>query len=72
MTNLVIERDNLTKIMQEWLAALGIQAGERVEVIFLPGEAIVRPQSVQNAELEAWLDEVTRRYDSVLRRLADS
>ena len=61
MTSLVVERDGLTKIMQEWLAALGIRAGEKVEVIFLSGEAIVRPQSVQNAELDAWLDQATRK-----------
>ncbi len=72
MTNIVIERDNLTEIMQEWLTAQGVQSGEKLEIVFLEGEAIVRPQSTRHADLEKWLDEVTRKYDNVLRRLADS
>ncbi len=72
MTNLIIERDSLTKIMQEWLSAQGIQPGEKVEVVFLPGEAIVRPQSARHAELDEWLKTAAQKYDRVLRRLANS
>ncbi len=72
MTNLVIESDNLATVMQEWLKAQGIQTGEKLEVVFLPGEAIVRPQSAERTELDQWLTETARKYDSVLRRLADS
>ena len=72
MANIVVERDNLAKIMQEWLTAQGVQSGEKLEIVFLEGEAIVRPQSVRHAELDKWLDEATRKYDNVLRRLADS
>ena len=72
MTNLVVEQDNLAKIMREWLTAQGVPTDGRVEIIFLDGEALVRPQSARHAELDKWLDEATRKYDSVLRRLADS
>ncbi len=72
MTNMVIERDSLIKMMEDWLNALGVHEGDRLEVIFLPNEVIVRPQSERQVELDAWLDEATRKYDSVLRRLATS
>ena len=72
MTNLVTERDGLFKMMEEWLEALGVRAEDKVEVVFLPQEVIIRPQSAQHAELDAWLAETSKKYDSVLRRLADS
>lgn len=72
MTNLTVERDNLLKMMQEWLTALGLKEGERLEVIFLPKEVIIRPQTPESIELDAWLDQATRKYDAVLRRLATS
>ncbi len=72
MANLVVERDNVLNVVQEWLAATGVQKNEKVEVTFLHGEVIIRPQSEKRAELDAWLDEATRKYDSVLKRLAVS
>jgi hypothetical protein len=33
---------------------------------------VIRPQSAEHAELDEWLDQVTRQYDSVFRRLAVS
>ena len=58
--------------MQERLTAQGVQSGEKLEIVFLEGEAIVRPQSVRHAELAIWLDEATRKYDNVLCHLVDS
>jgi hypothetical protein len=72
MTNLVIERNSLSKMMEEWLKAIGVREEDRLEVVFLPSEVIIRPQSTQHAELDAWLEQATQKYASVLRRLADS
>ena len=72
MANLIVERDNLVNVMQEWLVAIGVQKEEKLEVTFLQGEVLIRPQSEQRAELDAWLDETTRKYDSLLKRLAVS
>ncbi len=71
MTNLVVEQDNLAKIMREWLAAQGVPTDERIEIIFLDGEALIRPQPARHADLDKWLDEAMLKYDSVLRRLAE-
>ncbi len=72
MTNLVIESDNLAKVMQEWLNAQGVQTTEKIEIVFLEGEMLVRPQSAHHAELDEWFDEAAHKYGSVFRRLADS
>ncbi len=72
MTNLVIERDNLAKVLQDWLVAQGIQTNEKIEIVFLEGEMLVRPQSAHHVELDEWFAQTARKYDSVLRRLADS
>lgn len=72
MTHLVVERDSLMKMMEDWLQALGVQADDKVEVMILPSEVIIRLESKELKELDAWLDEATRKYDSVLRRLAAS
>ncbi len=72
MANLVVERDTLIKLMEDWLAALGVREGDKLEVTFRESEVIVRAQSEDQAELDRWLDEATRKYDSVLRRLAAS
>lgn len=53
MTNLVVERAQLSKMMEEWLKALGIGESDRLEVVFLSQEVIIRPQSSRNAELDA-------------------
>ena len=72
MTNLVVERENLNRMMEEWLGTLGVREGDKVEVTFQADKVIIRPQSAKIAELDAWLDEATRKYDSVLKRLAVS
>ena len=72
MTNLVVERSSLSQVMDEWLKALGIREGDKLEIVFSPQQVIVRPESAEHAELDVWLEQATQKYDSVLRRLADS
>ncbi len=72
MSSLVIERERLVKLMEEWLVESKIKEGDRLEIIFQSNEVIIRPQSKEHADLEEWLDEATRKYDSVLKRLATS
>ncbi len=72
MTNLVVERAQLNRMMEEWLKALGVGESDRLEVVFLSQEVIIRPQSPRNAELDEWLAAAGKKYDRVLHRLADS
>ncbi len=72
MTNLVVERAHLSQMMEEWLKALGVGESDRLEVVFLSQEVIIRPQSPRNAELDEWLEQAGKKYDKLLRRLADS
>jgi antitoxin component of MazEF toxin-antitoxin module len=72
MTNLVVERDSLVKMLEEWLNELQIESSDRLEVKLSTDQMTIRPQTAENIELDEWLDQVTRKYDSVLRRLAVS
>ncbi len=72
MTNLVVDQDNLTQVVRDWLNAQGVPTNEKIELVFLEGEMIVRPQSARHAELDRWFEEAARKYESVFRRLADS
>ena len=72
MTKLVIERENLVKVMDEWLQKMRVDQGDKLEVTFQADKMVIHPQSAKMADLDAWLDEATRKYDSVLKRLAAS
>ncbi len=72
MTNLVVQREKVPSIVEEWLKALGVKEKEKIEVVFLDGEVILRPQTAHHAELDAWLDEMTKKYNDVLTRLSVS
>ena len=72
MSNLVIERETLIQMMEDWLNQLRVAPNDRLEVIVSDSAMVIRPQSAEHAELDEWLDRVTREYDSVFRRLAVS
>lgn len=72
MSNLVIERETLMQMLEDWLNQLRVAPSDRLEVIVSDDTMVIRPQSAENAELDEWLDQVTREYDSVFRRLAVS
>ncbi len=42
-----------------------------LELFFLPGEVIIRPQPPDQQELLEWFEGFRERYDDVLRRLAN-
>ena len=72
MSNLVVERETLIQMMQDWLNQLRVAPNDRIEVMVSDDAMVIRPQSAEHAELDEWLDQVTREYDSVFRRLAVS
>ncbi|OQY98176.1 MAG: hypothetical protein B6D41_02660 [Chloroflexi bacterium UTCFX4] len=72
MSNLVIERDTLIQMMEDWLNQLRVAPTDRLQVMVSEDSMVIRPQSAEHAELDEWLDQVTRQYDSVFRRLAVS
>jgi hypothetical protein len=72
MSNLVVERETLIQMMEDWLDHLRVAPDDRLLVMVSDTSMVIRPQSAQDAELEDWLDRVTRQYDSVFRRLAET
>ncbi len=72
MASLIVERARLLEMVKEWLSVLGTDEGEQFQVTFSPDQVTIRPQTDQQAELDKWLEQATAKYDSVLRRLADS
>ncbi|MBI4670945.1 MAG: hypothetical protein HY741_04650 [Chloroflexi bacterium] len=72
MGNLVIERETLIQMLEDWLNQLSVAPTDHLEVVISKDEIVIRPQSAEQAELDGWLDQVTRQYDTVFRRLAVS
>jgi hypothetical protein len=70
MANLVVDRNSLPQVIEEWLKAIGVKEGDKLQMVFLPEEVIIRPESAENTELDAWFDETAQKFDSALRRLA--
>jgi hypothetical protein len=72
MTSVVVEREKLLDMMQEWMSIPGVTEKGKLEVLFLHSEVVIRPYDPQREEFNAWLDDAIRRYSDVLERLADS
>ena len=72
MVRLIVECDDLIKTLEEWLTALDLQPGDKLEIVFGEGEMTIRPESVRDAEMRARLLANMKKYESALRRLADS
>ena len=72
MTSVVVEREKLLDMMQEWMNIPGVTEKGKLEVLFLQGEVVIRPHDPQRRELNAWLDDAVKRYSDVLERLANS
>jgi hypothetical protein len=67
-----IKREKLSQILEEWLNASDIPPTTPLELFFLPGEVVIRPQSPAQEDLGEWFAGFRQRYDDVLRRLANS
>jgi hypothetical protein len=72
MTKVVVEREKFLDMMQEWMSIPGVTEKGKLEVLFLHNEVVIRPHDPQRRELNAWLDDATKRYGDVLERLANS
>ncbi|MBA3470871.1 MAG: hypothetical protein H0T53_14630 [Herpetosiphonaceae bacterium] len=65
--SLVIERENLPKVVQGWLDAIGLDAHDTVELVFSEGELVLRkPLSPQ---LRQWAKGIVDTYDREFREL---
>jgi hypothetical protein len=65
--SLVIERENLPKVVQGWLDAIGLDAHDSVELVFSEGELVLRkPLSPQ---LRQWAKGIVDTYDREFREL---
>jgi hypothetical protein len=65
--SLLLERENLPPTVQRWLAAVDLADEELIEIVFTERELLLRrPMS---AELRAWAQSVTDRYDRSFRRI---
>jgi len=65
-----VEREELAQALEDWLIASDVPPMMPLELFFLPGEVIIRPQPPEQQELTEWFDGFRQRYDDVLRRLA--
>ena len=65
-----VEQEDLAPTLKAWLIASDIPLTMPLELFFLPGEVIIRPQPPEQQELIEWFDGFRQRYDDVLRRLA--
>lgn len=72
MKSVVVERDKFLEMMREWTDVPGVTENGKLEILFLSNEVIIRPHDPQRRELNAWLDDATKRYGDVLERLANS
>jgi len=68
----VVEREELTQTLEDWLVASDIPLTMPLEFFFLPGEVIIRPHSSEQQELLEWFEDFRQRYDDVLCWLASS
>ncbi|OQY17925.1 MAG: hypothetical protein DRI77_00230 [Chloroflexi bacterium] len=66
----IIERKELAQTLDDWLVASDIPPTMPLELFFLPGEVVIRPQPSEQQELLEWFKGFRQRYDDVLRRLA--
>jgi hypothetical protein len=72
VTRMVISQENIAQVVQEWLGAVGRPSDTKIEMYFLSDGVLIRPQMPENQKLEEWLEGAMSRYDSLLRRLAES
>ncbi|MEA3339563.1 MAG: hypothetical protein U9R15_06325 [Chloroflexota bacterium] len=66
----IIERKELAQTVDDWLVASDIPPTMPLELFFLPGEVVIRPQPPDQQELLEWFKGFRQRYDNVLHRLA--
>ncbi len=71
-TSMVIDQEKFPQVVREWLSASGVARNTLIELHFLDDEVIIRPQSAERRELREWLDSAARRYDTLLKRLAEA
>ena len=71
-TSMVIDQEKFPQVLREWLSASGVAQNTPIELHFLDNEVIIRPQSAERQALREWLESATRRYDTLLKRLAEA
>jgi hypothetical protein len=66
--SIVVERENLPAVVQNWLRAVGLGDEEVVEIVFTEQELLLRrPMSPQ---LRDWAKGVADKYDKAFRQIA--
>lgn len=64
---IVIERENLPKVVQGWLDAIGLDEHDAVELVFTDGEMVLRKPLP--TELREWARSVVDNYDREFQSL---
>ena len=65
--SLVIERENLPKVVQGWLDAIGLDDHDTVEMVFTDGELVLRRPI--SPLLRQWAKGVVDSYDREFKEL---
>ena len=68
----IVKQEELTPTLEAWLVASDVPPMMPLELFFLPGEVLIRPQPPEQQELLEWFEGFRQRYDDVLRRLANA
>ena len=66
----IVEQEELAQTLDDWLTASNVPPTMPLELFFLPGEVVIRPQPSEQQNLIEWFGGFRQRYDDVLRRLA--
>lgn len=64
---IVIERENLPKVVQGWLDAIGLEEHDDVELVFTEGEMVLRKPL--SPELRRWAKGIVDAYDREFQTL---
>jgi len=67
----IVEQEELAQTLKDWLVANDVPPVTPLDLFFLPGEVIIRPHFSDQQDLLEWLESCYRRYDGLLRRLAN-
>lgn len=70
MVSKIVERKDLPQTLEDWLVANNMPLSTPLELFFLPGEVVIRPQPDSQQEILEWFESFRQRYDDVLRQLA--
>lgn len=72
MTRIIVARDDVIKVIEEWLKEMKVQPNDKFEIRFGEGEMSIRPLLTRDLEMLARVHANMTKFADALSRLADS